>query len=200
MKLIKDKVHLAGEYYWIRGITSPHKLIQSITDVGNICCAVAGTRPLIYGRTLYGQLPGRSGIFSFYTESTGVYELARLTDGIVYYWERQKPKRGYELEQDKLPTMAPSHRGVKPKDEPWHRRDEATMRKHVIRICESHIYDRLPIEEACELHSLSHWGFETLFQSKWPVDYYEWKKNKTIPRTDQHTLTKDEWVGTVSSS
>jgi hypothetical protein len=187
MRLIKDKTHLAGEYFWIRKINSPHRLLENVMDVSNIVCAVAGTRPLIYNDTIYGQLPGRSGVFSFYTESEGVYELARLTDGIVYYWDRKRPKIGIKVSKTKLPSMHDLGRGQKPHDEPWHHWDEQTMGEHIIRICESVVYDRLSVEDACELHGLTHWGFESLFQHIWPLKYYVWKKNKTIPTSDQPT-------------
>lgn len=177
MRLIKGKTHLGEQYYWIRTISSPHRMIQSFMDVSRILCGVAGTRPMIYGDyCIWGKIPGREGIFTFYESSEGIEELARLTDGIHYIWSRKATKRSQEKEA--LPTV--SKRSRPTPDEPWHAWDDDEIKQKLYDICRDLVETNDSLDVVCFRHSMTHYGFKSLFEM-YGVEYYEWTNYKTIP-------------------
>jgi len=176
MKLIKGKIHLAGEYYWIRGISSPHRMVQSYMDISKLVCAVAGTKPMIHGECVWGQIFGRPGIFTFYYTSEEIEQRAKLTDGIHYIWSRQPTKRSQEKEA--LPTV--SKRSRPTPDEPWHAWDDDQIKQKLYDICKDLVETNDSIEVVCFRHSMTHYGFRALFEM-YGVEYYEWTNYKKIP-------------------
>jgi hypothetical protein len=195
LKLLQGKTHLNGEYYWIRAVHSPHKICQGYIDVKHIVAAVAGTRPMVLGNTIYGSIPGKAGVFSFFTRREGVEELARLTDGIHYYWERERTKKSYDDPYYVMPSTSEKPRATL--EEPWHDWNNEIIANKIIQICEDSICTNDRLDEICFRNGLSHFGFDRLFQQRWPLEYYEFKKNKTIPTKDQLALTHAQRMGAV---
>jgi len=187
MKLLKGKTHLCEKYYWIRNTTSPHRMIQNFMDISKIVCAVAGTRPMIYGDCVWGCIPGRAGVFTFYYTSEGIEEMARLTDGIHYIWSRQPTKRSQEKEA--LPTI--NKRGRPTLDEPWHAWDDDEIKQKLYDICKDLVETNDSLEVVCFRHSMTHYGFKSLFEM-YGVEYYEWTNYQKIP-THFNTTERLAW-------
>lgn len=178
MKLIRGKLHLGPGYAWMRTAQSPHKMATAYTDIGTIMCCVGGTRALITDNCIWGTLPGKQGVLTYFEHSDGIYELARLTDGIHYYWDRKATARSQQLQTPEMPSTLLKVRASP--DEPWHRWSEETIARNIIHVCESFAQsDDLP--SACLAQGLSPWGFDALFKSRYPYEYSKWKKNKEIP-------------------
>ena len=188
MKLIKGKQPLYDKQYrWMATTTSPHKMVASFTDVSDIVCAVAGLKPLIVNKTLWGKLPGKEGFISFYTSTDSVYEAASIDPNSYYYWERNPPK--HRQVDPIMPSIKEGIKGASRTDEPWHKWSESKIQDKIINICEQSKYTNYPIDEICLMNELSHWGFEALFQSRYPEQFYEYKTSKKIPTRDQLTKT-----------
>ena len=178
MKLIKGKLHLAGEYYWMQQSMSPWRLLQGYADPQHVVCAVAGTRPMLYRDCIYGNIPNKSGIITFYTDYEGVYELAQLTDGIHYYWERPRTDRSKNKKR-KLPTA--TKRSKATVDEPWHAWDEQQIKQKIYDICVDAVEQPdEPLEFICYQNQITHYGFLALFEM-YGVEYYEFTNYKKIP-------------------
>lgn len=197
MELLPGKEHLkGGEYYWMRQVTIPSKILQNYADASEIVCAVAGTRPLILGETIYGTMPGRAGVISFYKSSDGVYDIARATPSIHYYWDRNPTKKSQTITD--LPTM--QTRGRPTLDEPWHNWSDDRIARTIVAICEDLQTSTDTIEIVCVAHGINHWGFEAIFQQRWPYEHALWKKYKKIPTRDQLANRRSRRMGVVSIS
>jgi hypothetical protein len=190
MQLLPNKQPLTGEYAWIKSVQTPYKLCQGYTSVIHIVAAVAGTRKMVLGNTIYGSLPNRAGVFSFFTDSAGVFELAQQTPGIHYYWERERTKRSQLEVYYEMPTTSEKPRATL--EEPWHAWDNPTIANKIIGICEDLVYTNDPIVEVCVRNGMSHFGFDSLFKQRWPYEYYRFKKYKAIPTQDQLARTYAE--------
>jgi len=179
MKLIKGKDHLYGEYQWIRGIHSPQKIVQSFIDVTHIQAAVAGTKPMILGNCIWGSIPGRSGVFTFYTHNDNVEEMARLTDGVHYFWSRLQTKRS-KLENAELNLPTLNDRGRPTSNEPWHGWSEEKIKQTIYNICVDLKSSNESTDVICLKHGLHHWGFRALFEL-YGIEYYEWTNHQKLP-------------------
>ena len=195
MELIKGKDHLPSEYSWMRTVSTPSRLISGFADTTPFVCAVAGTRPLIHGDTVFGSLPHKAGFISLYKTSAGIYELARTTPGIHYYWSRQPTKRSEAI--GGLPTM--QIKGRPTMEEPWHSWDEDRIARTIVAICEDLANTTDTIDIVCVAHGINHWGFEAIFQQRWPYEHALWKKHKKIPTIDQLTNRSSRGSRMVSS-
>jgi hypothetical protein len=173
-------------------------MLQSFADPRFLVCAVAGTRPLVVGPTIFGTLPGKRGVISLFTSTEQVYELAQQEPGIHYYWSRQPTKRCKTTPYYTMPTTSAKPRPTA--EEPWHGWTNEQIADRIIAMCEELAYTRETIDEVSVRHGLSHFGFERLFQQRWPLEYYAWKKNKTIPTRDNMSQTFAERFSFVSQS
>ena len=197
MKLITGKRHLVEyQYNWMRQSTSPWRLLSGYADPQHIVCAVAGTRPMLYGECVYGNIPNKAGIITFYTSTEGVYELAKLTDGIHYYWERPKTKRSQNKKQ-RLPTATKRTKATA--DEPWHVWDEQQIKQKIYDICVDAVEQPdEPLEFICYQNQITHYGFLALFEM-YGVEYYEFTNYKKIPEKFNTTSSLVKWPLSVSS-
>jgi hypothetical protein len=198
LELLQNKSHLGGDYYWIRSVHSPYRIVQGYIDVTHIVAAVAGTRRLILGNTIYGSIPSKAGVFSFFTDKQGVKELAMQTQGIHYYWERERTKKSYDDPYYMMPTTSEKPRATL--EEPWHAWNNETIAKKIIEICEDLVYTNDRLDAICYRNGMSHFGFDQLFQQRWPYEYYRFKKYKEIPQRSSLTHTHAQRVGMVPVS
>lgn len=203
MRLIENKEPLDPGYKWISRIKLPYKLLPGEDRFSPIICAVAGTVPLLIpgGHSIWGSLPGKPGVFTFYTYSEGIEAAAESTPGIYYYWDRSPTvKQLSEKFDQNLPRVSETTRGAKPLDEPWHWWDDETMFAHIRKVCSLVVEQNVSELEACSMAGITHWGFNALFQYKWPVKYHEWKTSSTIPEKDQQTKPETSGMAAMSCS
>lgn len=165
---------------WIRTLMTPHRILSGHCDISIIVCAVAGFKPMLHNTCIYGSIPGRAGVITFYTDKTGIYDLAVNNEDILFYWERELSIKTKQRLKIQATSRTYKNRGRPAKDSCDGVITDGEIWFKIYTICKL-VLSGKPVSAATQIHGLDESMFRYYFNKFDSEGYQNWQDSKTLP-------------------